>query len=101
MAMVTEELPGGITKVILDGRLDIEGAAAMDLPMNVIAGSQESGARRLAERFLPRVHGLAGAGSASQRNQRPRRQSGFVWADRIGRKGFENQRSGYAHSHLP
>jgi anti-anti-sigma factor len=42
MAMVTEDLPGGITKVILDGRLDIEGAAAVDLPMNVIAGSRKA-----------------------------------------------------------
>ena len=42
MAIVTEELPGGITKVILDGRLDIEGAAAVDLPMNVIAGSRKA-----------------------------------------------------------
>jgi anti-anti-sigma factor len=42
MALVTEELPGGITKVILDGRLDIDGAAAVDLPMNVIAGSKKA-----------------------------------------------------------
>jgi len=42
MAISTEELEGGITRVILDGRLDIEGAAAVDLPMNVIAGSKKS-----------------------------------------------------------
>jgi anti-anti-sigma factor len=42
MAIATEELPGGITRVILDGRLDIEGAAAVDLPMNVIAGSRKA-----------------------------------------------------------
>ena len=42
MAIATEELAGGITKVILDGRLDIEGAAAMDLKMNVIAGSRKA-----------------------------------------------------------
>ena len=40
MAIVTEELAGGNTKVVLDGRLDIDGAAAVDLPMNVIAGSR-------------------------------------------------------------
>jgi anti-sigma B factor antagonist len=40
MAFSTEELTGGITRVILDGRLDIEGAAAVDLRMNVIAGSK-------------------------------------------------------------
>jgi anti-anti-sigma factor len=42
MALTTEELNGGIFKVILDGRLDIEGAAAIDLKMNVIAGSQKA-----------------------------------------------------------
>lgn len=42
MAIATEELPGGITRVILDGKLDIEGAAAVDLPMNVIAGSRKA-----------------------------------------------------------
>jgi len=42
MAFSTEELNGGITKVILDGRLDIEGAAAVDLRMNVIAGSKKA-----------------------------------------------------------
>ena len=42
MPIATEELPGGITKVVLDGRLDIEGAAAVDLRMNVIAGSKKA-----------------------------------------------------------
>jgi anti-sigma B factor antagonist len=42
MGMVTEDLPGGILRVILDGRLDIEGAAVIDLRMNVIAGSHKS-----------------------------------------------------------
>ena len=42
MAIATEELTGGITKVVLDGRLDIEGAAAVDLQMNVIAGSKKA-----------------------------------------------------------
>jgi anti-anti-sigma factor len=40
MALVTEELAGGITRVILDGKLDIEGAAAIDLDMNIIACSK-------------------------------------------------------------
>jgi anti-anti-sigma factor len=39
MKISTEELDGGITKVVLDGRLDIEGAQAVDLKMNIIAGS--------------------------------------------------------------
>ena len=42
MAIATEELTGGIFKVILEGRLDIEGAAAVDLKMNVIAGSRKA-----------------------------------------------------------
>jgi anti-sigma B factor antagonist len=42
MAFATEELTGGITKVVLDGRLDIEGAAAVDLRMNIIAGSKKA-----------------------------------------------------------
>lgn len=42
MAIATEELEGGVTRVILDGRLDIEGAAAVDLRMNVIAGSKKA-----------------------------------------------------------
>jgi anti-sigma B factor antagonist len=39
MTISTESLDGGITRVVLDGRLDIEGAAAIDLKMNVLAGS--------------------------------------------------------------
>src|SRR3984957_19114684 len=42
MAISTEDLAGGITRVVLDGRLDIEGAAAVDLRMNVIAGSKKA-----------------------------------------------------------
>jgi anti-sigma B factor antagonist len=42
MAIAMEELTGGITRVILDGKLDIEGSAAIDLQMNVIAGSKKA-----------------------------------------------------------
>jgi anti-anti-sigma factor len=42
VGIFTEELPGGITKVILDGSLDIAGAAAIDLRMNLIAGTQKA-----------------------------------------------------------
>ena len=42
MPIATEEMTGGITRVILDGKLDIEGAAAIDLKMNVIAGSRKA-----------------------------------------------------------
>ena len=41
MQISTEELDGGITKIALDGRLDIAGAAVVDLKMNVVAGSAQ------------------------------------------------------------
>jgi len=34
-------MDGDITRVLLDGRLDIQGAAAIDLKMNVLAGSAQ------------------------------------------------------------
>ena len=40
MKIGEEELPGNILRVILDGRLDIEGASLVDLRMNLIAGSR-------------------------------------------------------------
>src|SRR5262245_29354933 len=42
MKIVEEELPGGITKVVLEGRLDIEGAASVDLKMNLLANSRSA-----------------------------------------------------------
>jgi anti-anti-sigma factor len=42
MEIRTEELPGGVTKVVLAGNLGIEGAAAIDLQMNVIAGAHQA-----------------------------------------------------------
>jgi anti-anti-sigma factor len=39
MQLSVEELDGGITRIILDGRLDIEGAAQVDMKMNIVAGS--------------------------------------------------------------
>jgi len=42
MAITTEELEGGITKVILDGRLDIENSPAVDSQMKAIAGGRNS-----------------------------------------------------------
>ena len=41
MTLSTESMDGDITRVILDGRLDIQGAAAIDLRMNVLAGSSK------------------------------------------------------------
>jgi anti-anti-sigma factor len=34
-------MEGDVTRVLLDGRLDIQGAAAIDLRMNVLAGSSK------------------------------------------------------------
>jgi anti-anti-sigma factor len=39
MNISIEEMDGGVTRVVLDGRLDIEGASQVDLKMNVVAGS--------------------------------------------------------------
>ena len=39
MTISTESMDGDVTRVILDGRLDIQGAAAIDLKMNILAGS--------------------------------------------------------------
>ena len=41
MTITTESMEGDITRVLLDGRLDIQGAAAIDLKMNVLAGSSK------------------------------------------------------------
>lgn len=41
MQISTEELDGGITKVVLDGRMDIAGAQAVDMKMNLAAGSSK------------------------------------------------------------
>jgi anti-anti-sigma factor len=38
--LVVEELPDKVTKVQLSGRMDIEGAASVDLKMNALAGSR-------------------------------------------------------------
>lgn len=39
MQLTTQDLDGGVTRVELDGRMDIPGAAAVDMKMNLIAGS--------------------------------------------------------------
>jgi anti-sigma B factor antagonist len=41
MTISTESMDGGITRVLLNGRLDIQGAALIDLRMNVLAGSSK------------------------------------------------------------
>lgn len=39
MQITIENLDGDITKIALDGRMDIEGAQSVDLKMNIAAGS--------------------------------------------------------------
>lgn len=41
MMISTERMDGGIVRVLLNGPLDIEGAAIVDLRMNVLAGSSK------------------------------------------------------------
>lgn len=41
MTISTESMDGEVTRVILDGRLDIQGSAAIDLKMNVLAGNSK------------------------------------------------------------
>jgi anti-anti-sigma factor len=42
MIVATEDLPNGVTRVSLSGRMDIEGAQAIDLRMNTLAGSKRA-----------------------------------------------------------
>jgi anti-anti-sigma factor len=42
MAITLEELSGGVIRVILDGRLDIDGAAAVDIKMTEIASASKA-----------------------------------------------------------
>ena len=60
MNFSTEELEGGVTRVALDGRLDIEGAQNVDLRMNVVAGS--------AQKLLIDLSGVSFLGSMGLRS---------------------------------
>jgi anti-sigma B factor antagonist len=42
MPIVVEELEGGITKVILSGRIDIAGAGEIDMPMSIVGGTKRA-----------------------------------------------------------
>jgi anti-anti-sigma factor len=60
MTFATEELDGGITKVVLNGRMDIEGSAAIDLRMNVVGGT--------AQKLLIDLHDVSFIGSMGLRS---------------------------------
>lgn len=75
MTILTESMEGDITRVLLDGRLDIEGAAAIDLRMNVCGGS--------AKFLLIDLHNVSFLGSMGLRSilvpaQAVRRRGGKV-----------------------
>jgi anti-sigma B factor antagonist len=42
MEISTEELDGGVTSIVLAGRLDIAGAGAIDLKFSTLAGSRKA-----------------------------------------------------------
>lgn len=60
MKATTEDIDGGITRLVLDGRMDIEGAQTVDLRVNVIAGS--------ASRLLMDLSGVTFLGSMGLRS---------------------------------
>ena len=75
MKLSTDELDGGVTRVVLEGRMDISGAAAVDLSLNVVAGS--------ATRLLVAMQGVTFLGSMGLRSlvvpaQAVRRRGGKV-----------------------
>lgn len=60
MKASSEEIDGGITRLILEGRMDIEGSQEIDLRVNVIAGS--------ASRLLMDMAGVTFLGSMGLRS---------------------------------
>jgi anti-sigma B factor antagonist len=42
MPIAIQDLDGGVTKVVLSGRIDVAGAHEIDMPMSVIAGSRRA-----------------------------------------------------------
>jgi anti-sigma B factor antagonist len=42
MSIVIEDLPDGVTKVVLSGRIDIAGSAEIETPMSVVGGSKKA-----------------------------------------------------------
>lgn len=42
MAIVIEDIDGGVTKVVLSGRLDIAGSGEIDMPLSIVGGSRRA-----------------------------------------------------------
>lgn len=42
MEIIIEDLDGNITRIVLDGRLDVAGAAAIDLRFSTVSGSRRA-----------------------------------------------------------
>jgi stage II sporulation protein AA (anti-sigma F factor antagonist) len=42
MAIAIEDIAGGVTKVVLSGRIDIAGASEIDMPLSLVGGSRRA-----------------------------------------------------------
>jgi anti-anti-sigma factor len=91
MQLSTEEMDGGITRVALDGRMDIAGAAAVDMKMNLIAGSAKKLLIDLQKVEFLGSMGLRSIVHSRARGQQPRRQGRPVCAQRDGGIGSQDQ----------
>jgi hypothetical protein len=88
MQLSTEEPDGGVTRVVLDRRQDIAGSQAIDLKMNVIAGTKKAVLVDMQKGLLHRIDGPSDARGPRASDQGPRRQNSFVRPDRNGRLTF-------------
>jgi hypothetical protein len=91
MEIATEELTGGITRVILAGSLDIAGAAAIDLRMNVIAGANRTVLVDLRQVSFIGSMGAKRISRAGSRHQKPGRNDGTLWSQSAGSAGAQGQ----------
>jgi anti-anti-sigma factor len=42
MPIAIQDLDGGVTRVVLSGRIDVAGASQIDMPMSVVGGSKRA-----------------------------------------------------------
>ena len=99
MPISTEELEGGITRVILEGRLDIEGAAAVDMRMNVIAGTKKAVIVDLQKVSFLGSMGLRALVAPARAIKGRGGKIVILRSERAGRKGFEDERRGHHDPH--
>ena len=101
MGITTEELPGGITKVILEGNLDIEGAVAIDLQMNIIAGAHKAVLVDLQKISFIGSMGLRALVSPARAIKNRGGIMVLFGPQRNGRKGAQDERHRYRDSSAP